>query len=160
MRRRIRKSVFESNSSSTHSLSIKKRGCTENLCVDPETNKVITHFGEFGWGYDKFTDPVNKLSYLVTMLVETHEDCKSMEELCETEDFKRINDAVAEHCNCSGIIIDEKIEYDDDEYGGWLEHDGYVDHQSVMPIRKLFYDCSVEEFIFDPGVVLIIDNDN
>lgn len=159
--RQIRRNVFESNSSSSHSLTVNKRGCTGKLIVNEETNKVITYFDEFGWGYEVYTNPAGKLSYLVTMLVETNCDCTSMEELCETEDFKLINDAVAEHCHCDGILIDEEITACDwnKEYN---EHAGYVDHQSVMPITELLdmYGCTVTEFIFDPGVKLIIDNDN
>jgi hypothetical protein len=164
MKKQIRNSVFESNSSSTHSLTVHKNGLNQTLEVDEFTNKVITHFGEFGWGYDVFTDPETKLSYLVTMLVETHSNCYSIEELCETEQYSLINDAVALHCNCDGILIDEVIRQDswEDEKYDWNEHEGYVDHQSVMDIQKLldYYDCTVEEFIFDDGIKLIIDCDN
>lgn len=164
--KQIRRGVFETNSSSMHSLSIKKSNTYGNLPVDEYENKVITHFGEFGWGYDIYTDPENKLSYLVTMLVETHGDCYSMEELYDTEDFRKINDVVAEYCNCDGILIDEKLEqatsWDGKEKYEWNEHGGYIDHQSVESIDGLldFYGCTIEEFIFNEGVTLIIDNDN
>lgn len=49
MKRQVRRNVFETNSSSMHSLSIAKEGVTEYLHVDEYTNKVITEFGEFGW---------------------------------------------------------------------------------------------------------------
>lgn len=158
MKRQIRKNAFETNSSSIHSLTVSKEGLTETLQVDKKTNKVITHFGEFGWGYDCFTDSETKLSYLVTMLVVTHSDCNSIEELCETNDFKKINNAVAKYCNCDGILINEKIT---EEYG-WTKHRGYIDHQSIQGINSLLqeYDCTIEEFLFDKGVILIIDNDN
>lgn len=157
---KIRKNVFESNSSSSHSLTVNKRGCTGTLDVDKFTNKVITHFGEFGWGYDEYNDPENKLSYLVTMLVETHSDCLTMEELCETDDFIAINEVVAYYCDCDGIFIDEEIT--ECSWGNYNEHEGYIDHQSVENITDLleYYGCTIEEFIFDEGIELIIDNDN
>ena len=162
--RQVRNGVFETNSSSMHSLSISKHGTYGTLPVDEFENKVITHFGEFGWGYDTYRDPETKLSYLVTMLVETNGDCYSIEELCETEEFQEINSVIAEYCNCDGILIDEKIEQAnyDGKYYEWNEHTGYIDHQSVIGIHGLldYYDCTLEEFIFDEGVVLIIDNDN
>lgn len=162
--RQIRNGVFETNSSSMHSLSIKKGGTYGTLLVDEYENKVITCFGEFGWGYDCYRDPANKLSYLVTMLVETNGNCYSIEELCETEEFQEINSVVAEYCNCDGVLIDEKIEQVNynGEYYEWNEHSGYIDHQSVMNIHDLLncYDCTIEEFIFNEGVMLIIDNDN
>ena len=166
MKRQIRRNVFETNSSSMHSLSICKQGCNGFLSVDEETNKVITNFGEFGWGYEKYYSASKKLSYLVTMLVETHNECKSMEELCETEDFKNINSVVAEHCDCDGIFIDEEVGVKSYTWNGkeysYFEHEGYVDHQSVMQINDLLdeYGCTIEEFIFDEGIKLIIDNDN
>ena len=166
MKRQIRRGCFETNSSSMHSLTVRKEGVSGTLHVDEYENKVITHFGEFGWGYDYYTDPENKLSYLVTMLVETHGDCYSMEELCETEDFQKINNAIASYCHCDGILIDEKLEqatsYDGIKKYEWNEHEGYVDHQSVESIDSLLesYDCTIEEFIFDKGIALIIDNDN
>ena len=40
--------------------------------------------------------------------------------------------------------------------------DGYIDHQSIDTIDNLMkeYNCTIEEFIFDKGITLVIDNDN
>lgn len=166
MKRQIRRSVFESNSSSTHSLQISINDTWSTLEVDEFENKVITEFGEFGWEVCNYRDAATKLSYIVTMLAETHEDCCSMEELYETEDFKLINDTVAEHCHCDGIIIDSNIVVSEYLWDGKVhkygDHDGYIDHQSVMSISNLLdeYGCTMEEFIFNTGVVLHTDNDN
>lgn len=147
MKRQVRRNVFETNSSSMHSLSIAKEGVTEYLHVDEYTNKVITEFGNFGWGYDEYNDPETKLSYLVTMVGESR-NCHSIEEVYETNDFKKINDVVSERCECNGIEI--KNNY------------GYIDHQSIDTIDNLMkeYDCTIEEFIFDNGITLVIDNDD
>lgn len=164
MKRQIRKSVFESNSSSMHSLTVSVNDMWDTLKVDEFENKVITKFDEFGWEVESYIDAATKLSYIVTMLVETHCDVYSMEELEETEDFKLINDVVANYCNCDGIRIDSRLEQE--EWNGktydWNDHDGYIDHQSVMGVKKLLeeYGCTMEEFIFNKGVVLHIDNDN
>ena len=147
MKRQIRYGVYETNSSSCHSLSISKKGITEYLHVDEDENKVIVNFGEFGWGYETYNDAETKLSYLITMLAQYNSF--SAEELYDTDEFRRINDIVALRCECDGIIIDDSS-------------DGYVDHQSVERIDDLMsiYDCTIEEFIFDSGIKLIIDNDN
>ncbi len=166
MKRQIRRGVFETNSSSMHSLTVRKEGMNGVLPVDEGTNKVVVRFGEFGWGYDKYTDPWNKLSYLVTMVVETHGDCYSMNELYETEDFQKINDVVAAHCCCDGVLIESELKqaesWDGTKTYDWNEHEGYIDHQSVEGIDSLLksYGCTIEEFIFDEGIALIIDNDN
>ena len=147
MKRQVRRNVFETNSSSMHSLSIAKRGVTEYLHVDEYTNNVVTEFGEFGWGYDEYNDPETKLSYLVTMIGESH-NCYSIEEIYEINDFKKINDIVSVRCECDGIEIKNV--------------DGYIDHQSIDTIDNLMkeYNCTIEEFIFDKGITLVIDNDN
>ena len=167
MKRQIRRNVFESNSSSMHSLSISVNDVWDTLEVDEFENKVVTEFGEFGWEICNYRDAATKLSYIVTMLVETHSDCCSMEELEETEDFQWINSTVAEYCNCDGIVINNNITYGGEyEWNGkiwkYSDHDGYIDHQSVMKIKELLdeYGCTMEEFIFNTGVVLHTDNDN
>lgn len=144
MKRQIRRNVFETNSSSMHSLTVKKLGITEYLHVDEVENKVIVEYGEFSWGYDVYDDPETKLSYLITMLSQY-----SCGNIYDTDEFKEINDIVAKRCECDGILID------DSSYG-------YVDHQSIEKIDDLMdeYGCSIEEFIFDKGIKLIIDNDN
>ena len=141
MKRQIRRNVFETNSSSMHSLTVTPNGNMDNLIVDEYENKVITEFGEFGWGYDSYCDAATKLSYLMTMIIELNRDCSSLEDFYELADFKRVSKVVSSHCHC----------------------DGYVDHQSVCSIDSLLSDygeCTIEEFIFDTGVVLTIDNDN
>lgn len=144
MKRQVRRKVFETNSSSMHSLTVEKLGVTEYLHVDEVENKVIVNYGEFGWGYDEYTDPETKLSYLITMLAQY-----ACGDIYDTDEFKEINDIVANRCECDGVLIDKS-------------YDGYVDHQSVEDIDSLMdeYGCTIEEFIFDKGIKLVIDNDN
>ena len=61
MKIQIRKSVFETNSSSVHSISIAKYSHTEN-------DKIVleARLGEFGWEHELYTEPCEKLSYLWT----------------------------------------------------------------------------------------------
>lgn len=142
MKRQIRKSVFETNSSSTHAICITKKKDNYKL-----PDHIDFEFGEFGWGYDEYNDPETKLSYLVTMIGESH-NCYSIEEIYETNDFNKINDVVSARCECDGIEIKNV--------------DGYIDHQSIDTIDNLMkeYNCTIEEFIFDKGITLVIDNDN
>ena len=133
MKRQIRRSVFETNSSSMHSLTVTPNGKMSNLVVDEYENKVITEFGEFGWGYDSYCDATTKLSYLMTMIIELNSDCMSLDEFYELEDFKRVNDVVSSHCNCEGIRVESNL-----DKCSWSEsyndHDGYIDHHAHIPI--------------------------
>ena len=67
MKRQIRRGVFETNSSSTHSIAIPKR-CTK-------TNYMSFNIGEFGWGWDE-VDPADYLYTAIYELAETEDEAK------------------------------------------------------------------------------------
>lgn len=143
----IRRNVFETNSSSSHSISIKSNSgeLTPNYIYIDEDNIMHTEFGEFGWGYETYTDQSNKLSYVVTMmgaLSGTYD-----ESLYEYGPFIHLKEDLIEYTGCSDLVIDS--------------FDGYVDHQSVCNIVEDY--CEVENyinFIYNSNIKLIIDNDN
>lgn len=173
--KQIRNSVFETNSSSTHSVSIshKKSYYNDNDCLSEHIdydNKVHVELGEFGWEVEHYSMPYEKLQYIATMLVETEgRNISSVDELFETDGFKLINDAVADYCNCDGIWIDSYMNMNSYEWDGktefYLDHDGYIDHQSHESYQSVQdflddYGVDVKQFIFDYGVCVITDNDN
>jgi len=166
----IRRNVFETNSSSTHSISIKSGEINNsNLFVNYEDNKVHVKFGEYGWGYDKLRTQSERLSYVCTMLVETEgKNVLSVDEFYNTNGFKQINDLIASKCNCDGISFGE-LKMENYNWGDtnrvYLDFDGYIDHQSCedyLNIDEFLKDWNVtlEEFIFNDGITVIIDNDN
>jgi hypothetical protein len=157
--KQIRRNVFETNSSSTHSISIRKDYPLENswLFVDDD-GYIHAEFGEFGWEIESYTGQIDKLSYLLTMTTYFN-DCdiwyadaervENIERFMQTDDFKQISDAVAEYTGCKGIVIDDSS--------------GYIDHQSVycstLDEFLNYNSTSILEFIFG-GVVVHTDNDN
>ena len=116
-------------------------------------------------GYEVINNQYGKLSYLVTMLVETEgNNCKPKQDLYQTEGFKILNEVISNYCNCKGIWIDSKLE-PSSWNENYLDHDGYIDHQSCEDYHSLLdflndYNITIEEFIFCNNVELIIDNDN
>lgn len=173
-RRQIRRGTFESNSSSMHSISMSNHAWSKNdltgLSMGITDDKIYMTFGEFGWGYEEYTDAYHKLQYLLTMVAETEcSNCSCVEDYYETEGFQTIEAAVKSYVDCNGIEVISKCklgEYEwDDCTKTYFDHDGYIDHQSTDGYHSLndFLNdagCSAEQFIFDPEVVLIIDNDN
>jgi hypothetical protein len=102
----IRSGVFETNSSSTHSIAI-PRDCRPS-------NYISFNDDEFGWGFSQ-VDPAD---YFYTAI---HETSETMEE---------IEDKLA---RLKYILNDYGIEYhfgdtNCEEHNGWLEHKGYIDH--------------------------------
>lgn len=178
--KQTRKSIFETNSSSTHSVTIKnndKYNYTDFI-VDPADHYIHMTFGEFGWGYDEFIDPMTKLQYLLTLLLEINkatfgrEGITTIDEFYNLDEYILIESIVTEHVEgCKGICI-----YDDgfkvNEYEGpngetryWTTHNGYVDHQSCEGYTSLYdffeeWGTGIEDFIFNEKIELVIDNDN
>lgn len=165
---KIRRNVFETNSSSTHSVSIIRGNKPESqgLVIDKETKKVKVSFGEFGWDRNEYTDPLTKLSYLLTMTAETEAiHNPNVTDFFKTEGFQAINNLICEKLDCEGIYITSTIEIDPTSNYYHMCIDGYIDHQSCESYHSLKdflndYSLDIEEFIFNPEVVLITDNDN
>lgn len=158
MNRQIRRSVFETNSSSTHSFTY---GNTYNdLVVDDFDNCVHTSLNEFGWEVETYYDSTTKLDYILLAAANFTDHSfwwhdgsfeEEFESFKKTKEYQMIEEAVKNVMNCDGIVIEDRAE-------------GYIDHQSLE--YSSFdewlddtYADSVEDFIFG-GVVLHTDNDN
>lgn len=64
MKKQTRKGVFETNSSSVHTITISKNGYDKSII--PEV--LVFIFGEFGWEVNKLSSVYEKASYLYTAL--------------------------------------------------------------------------------------------
>lgn len=108
MKRQIRNSVFETNSSSTHSIAISKKPAVIG-------SYISFNIGEFGWE----NDCVDTADYLYTAILEQNEADELLEQLKEILD------------NHSIEYKFEEPNYTTSSYGNykWLDY-GYVDHSS------------------------------
>ena len=101
----IRNSVFETNSSSTHSICIAKKP------VDADGCHVDFHIGEYGWELDE-VDPAD---YLYTAILQ-FDDCE--------DKLNRLKDILDSH----GISYTfERPEWKNGSGYRWLDN-GYIDH--------------------------------
>lgn len=153
----MRRNVFETNSSSSHSLVVsnKDRGYSYDLPVDEEGILTIP-FGEFGWGPEILKTPIEKLSYFITDHAPYIEDDDKMDwdkliklVLQKSEDIRDAIEIVKSNCPQVKEVKFEKC----DEY--WPL--GYVDHQSCGTSNDA---ASIEDLIFNNSVLILIDNDN
>ena len=169
--RQIRKSVFETNSSSTHSVSIRhNHNIIEKSYLNvSDDGYVHISMDEFGWEVNTYDSQTDRLSYLLTMLYMKCEDIQrkvnysfgwgssdesvkmTVQLISETAEFKQISESVAKRANCKGVILEPA--------------DGYIDHQSHENYSCLQdflndYGLDIEEFIFGSGVSVHTDNDN
>lgn len=139
----IRQSVFETNSSSTHSICVSEE-CELNDTIGKDDSGDITlDGGEFGWELAKYEDAKTKADYMAQYVVDWCGD-RSIE-------FQMILvDVIKRQTGCREVVF------------GNLES-GYIDHQSVedQQYHPLFEKPELlRKFIFSTQNVLITDNDN
>lgn len=172
MKRKIRYGMWETNSSSCHSVCISKHKLM-NFAMptpDPSDNFLHVTFGEFGWEVHEYNDPLTKLKYALTMVAMV-ENPKNEDEFYETEGFKAIDEVVKNKLNCNGVVVEDDFaiqRWESTRTGKYyeeLEIDGYIDHQSCEDYNSLQdflndYDVTLEDFIFNSDVILKTDNDN
>lgn len=153
----VRKNIFETNSSSMHSVSVISKKLQPNEMVLDEDGILHTELGEFGWGYDEYFNQATKLSYLVTIIaMKIYGYCindesgfyELLEGLKDDSEWIDLVNMLKERTGCKDVVVDKS--------------DGYIDHQSFEGTATAFLksiDCTAEEFIFG-DTTLIIDNDN
>ena len=148
----IRQSIFETNSSSTHSICIAdKSSIIDTLPIGPDGICRI-YPGEFGWEEEIYHDAITKASYCLT-----HLKNRGLSDSDRLHREQMLLDVIKNVTKAKRV---EFMEYDDDYYK-W----GYIDHQSiennggagepVFSSRESLYN-----FIFNPKSILVTDNDN
>ena len=157
--RQIRNGVFETNSSSVHSITVCNKELEENRIPIDEDGYIHAYFSEFGWDIDDYYDQESKLSYLLTMAAHLNncypycfapqEQEEIIEKFVQTDDFKRISSEIADYANCEGVILDLS--------------EGYIDHQSIynnsLDEFLEWNNTNIIDFVFG-GVIIHTDNDN
>lgn len=149
MKKQIRQGVFETNSSSTHSICIAKDA---ELTI-PES--LHFEFGEFGWECDTLKSIADKASYLYTGLIanERKEDADKIIQLLKDNGIE----VTAEE------PIYKKYTYEGNDGGEYVENGGHVDHSDEM---TEFLDAVCEDanklmrYLFSDLSFIITGNDN
>jgi len=150
----IRVGVFETNSSSTHSICISNsthRG-RDSLPVDADgTCRVYP--GEFGWEVEEFDDAPTKAAYCLTYLKHFREPPPHYEGM-----LKKV---IAEKTGAKLVVfVPGKTEYDGPD-GHPNEDWGYIDHQSDGVCGPAWdTEDTLADFIFNRASILRTDNDN
>lgn len=137
--KQIRSSVFETNSSSSHSISIYSGNSPVLSTITPCSGKIVLEGGRFGWEYDHFNDPLTKANYCAL-------DCILSE---DNENLQMLIDVVKEHTGALEVVINIDL------------NDSYIDHQSIGVSLGAFESKDLlKRFLFDRRSVLTTDNDN
>ncbi len=137
---KVRKGVFETNSSSTHSLCI-----TKNSLYDDMRKEINFRMQDFGWEENKYDRAEDKANYLYTALSNNGED----ELICIIADTMRAHG------------IKATFEDPDDKYYGGDK--AYIDHAGEL--FGVFKDIVLDEdkllkFLFSTESFILTGNDN
>lgn len=130
--------VYETNSSSSHTISIasvdKQYVLDMSLIPDESDGNIYLSGGEFGWAYEKFNDAETKANYCA-------EYANGKE--YETEILKEV---IKKQTGAEEVII---------------KCSGYIDHQSYDVAKELFdSEAKLRNFIFNLNSWLFTGNDN
>ena len=184
---KIRNGAFETNSSSSHSIVIRKDVKVPNEEITREEaiedlnntskdfNEPVVHDGifdftrldidtcsDFGWGLCTFSDFSHKLLYACIDLYHSDNDITD-----ETSTLHKLLNFIKEFLGITEIILPKLSEEEIKSnraygYGDNYSYDfGAIDHQSrgtIEDVRASGH--TIKEFLLNKDFYLIIDNDN
>lgn len=149
MKTQIRQNTFETNSSSSHSITINNKGDHHTFDIpvtdyffDEKNNSahkncIILHGGEYGWSEDTFNEAMEKANYVAQEIEDTN-----------NHQLKTWFEEVLKEATGAEEIV-------------YNLNDGYIDHQSVGTVNdSISSKEDLKDFIFCRSSVLVIDNDN
>lgn len=159
--------VFETNSSSCHSLAIRDAIDTlEDARTDNYVNSIVELANdltpennlefdneeelEFGWGPEVKSSARDKIAYAIA----SEYNIEEIEEIIRRHipEFNRIK----------LLTIKETWRRDEKSLDPDALYTGYIDHDSLGTLQSYLarYNISLEEYIFNSNFAMIIDNDN
>ena len=165
----IRNGVFETNSSSAHSLAYRRIVLRDynykpkdDLCFaikelhltkKPKEYEMYSYmplyFDEYGWGFDVLSSPAEKLSYLMSSVYQY----KTWGVIKEDPFFKQ----VIKWLNELDIVVNLP-----EQYGDSSEVDAEINHQSYDVVTKDMFKTKYDllTYLFNNDIVIHIENDN
>lgn len=144
--KKIRTGVWETNSSSCHSLSVEDTDVLLDYLIPNKEGIVAISPDEFGWEWLKYNDAYTKASYCLTGVQYVEDKDTALSNLKEV---------IKEHTLCEKVYL-QKLTYSYDE-------NGYIDHQSIEDgqMDELLFDkAKLHNFIFNKNSWLFLGNDN
>lgn len=139
---KIRHGIFETNSSSSHSISINESTFLYDSIAPNKDGHIILHGGQFGWAWEKFDDCLTKANYCAV-------------HASHSEDLtRRLKNVIKEHTGAKDVII---VASEDYNHANW----SYIDHESLGTCDVAFKsDETLKNFIFNRKSILYTGNDN
>ena len=169
MKKQIRTGVFETNSSSVHTISISKSDEYKSVLEKMSGEGLAFTSGQFGWEYEVYSSTWDKACYLWTGIIESY---------CFGKDaVEKIKDNIKSVLNKYGVspVFEPYKEASYKHSDGTLEHyltfenSAYIDHGNELSewLGAMFpndgEDIDEElllEYLFNPNSCVFTGNDN
>jgi hypothetical protein len=140
----VRQNVFETNSSSTHSVSISYEGDLTDIPIPDDNGIVHVDTDEYGWEECEYNDLYSRLSYAATYALNYGSE----------ENKELLTEVIKQYSGAKEVL------YDHNNNPVYWKH-GYIDHQSTDTVADIFESReSLVNFLFNPNSYFITDNDN
>ena len=164
MKVQVRQGVFETNSSSTHAISVASF-YPEDWNISYKVPEKV-HFAldqEFGWEFETYDDTDSKAAYLWLLVCDMHNDIKDLDEL------KAVKAHLEEVLTNAGV---KEVTFDMGSYkectwrddgSMYMKYSGYIDHSyEAYEFAKalLNNDEMLLAYLFDSDSVVATGNDN
>lgn len=148
----IRNEMFETNSSSTHSIVVSYTNdrLLDTLPLDVNGD-VLLEGGEFGWEYAVYRDALTKANYLALYTVQYYPNDVNLAGENLVDLLVRV---IKDQTQCNNVIFN---------FHNNAANYSYIDHQSIEDknYHWLFNETDdVRAFIFNKDSYLETDNDN
>jgi len=151
--KKIRMNIFETNSSSTHSICVAKNINKLNL-----PKEIVFKEGCFGWAYEVLNSINEKASYLFTAIL-YNEDYDALKSVVNILKKNNINCIFEDHptlLNKNGYLRKK-------EDIRLILEDGWIDHGDLLKdfINDVCYDENkLLNYLFSPLSFIVTGNDN
>lgn len=146
---KIRQNVFETNSSSTHSISISDVNSEDLMEIVTLGFEEIINLkgGEFGWEIASYNDFYTKANYLAVLIILYSDEYGQYKEMFE--------EVIKTQTGCKNIVY-----FLSDDWNS--EYQSYIDHGSEHGIIEEACESSetLRQFLFNKKSTLYTDNDN
>lgn len=155
----IRRNVFETNSSSSHSVSYSKPQHGAEMDFDAIQKEIGNRtygvqFDGFGWGITTLWSFEEKLAYVLTTIAVGLDNAR---ELAESQTYKWLADMLRETVN-----IQLEIPNPDLTDMGYIDHQsqGMLDDEGYWGNTEGEFKSNVCTLLFSDHIGILIDNDN
>lgn len=149
MKLQIRRGIFETNSSSSHSISViggNKYTDKSDIYVNQKGNVIEVTGDDFGWEGRPCRTPIEKLDYIVTYI-------SQIEGIEDSVNFKWLSEMVKDYTGYP-------LEFIGDEEDISIDHESIGILSNFLPYDEEEFKEKTKELVFNDKYSIIISNDN